>query len=57
MATKPTLQTVLDRLDEMDQRITSRLDSMNRRINGLENRVASVEQVLIKLTAASPVPV
>ena len=38
----------------MDQRITGRLDSMNRRINGLENRTASMEQLLIRIVNSVP---
>ena len=62
--TEPTIRDVIARIDKMDKRLTERLDkidgrldSMNRRLNGLENRVAATEQLLIKLTAASPVPV
>ena len=54
---EPTLQDVLDRLDQMEKRLNERIDSMSRRLTGIENRLTSSEQLLIKLTAASPVPV
>ncbi|MCY4421816.1 MAG: hypothetical protein OXC06_01965 [Acidimicrobiaceae bacterium] len=54
---EPTLQDVMDRLDRMEKRLDGRIDSVNRRLTGIENRLTSMEQVIIKLTAASPVPV
>ncbi|MCY4423008.1 MAG: hypothetical protein OXC06_08060 [Acidimicrobiaceae bacterium] len=54
---EPTLQDVMDRLDRMEERLDGRIDSVNRRLTGIENRLTSMGQVIIKLTAASPVPV
>ena len=57
---EPTIQDVLDRLDKIDGRLDGmdkRIDSVFHRLTGIENRRASSEQVLIKLAAASPVPV
>ena len=50
---EPTNQDLLDAINALDKRI----DSVYHRLTGIENRLASSEQVLIKLAAASPVPV
>lgn len=55
--TEPTIQDVLDRLDAMETRLDQRIDAIYRRLTGIENRLASLEQTTIKLVAASAVPV
>ena len=54
---EPTIQDVLDRLDVMEKRLDQRIDGVYRRLTGIENRLTTMEQTVLKLVAASSVPV
>lgn len=53
----PTNRDLLDAIQSLEERLDKRIDSVNHRLTGIENRLATLEQTVLKLVSASPVPV
>lgn len=44
MTTQPTIETVLDRINEMSTHINQRFDQIDKRFDQIDQRIANIEQ-------------
>ncbi|HEY7543448.1 MAG TPA: hypothetical protein VID27_01120, partial [Blastocatellia bacterium] len=51
MDTKPTLETVLERINQVDEKGEKRADQMELRLNRMDSRMDRMESVLLEIRA------